>query len=191
MIGGWRHGYAHHGIVVVDESGTQVVDFCTFLRSPTRDKRIRDAKIRITPSEQFLLGHSTFGVVPYTVAEARPGHRERTVALARAFLADPTGSLPVYDLIRWNCECFAWVCKTGGHQSTSDRDGVALGNGVANRDGVALGKGVANQIGRILRAIRHDACKARLAGFAGNLSKGSESFLIQCGGASSGSCIIS
>lgn len=143
MIGGWRHGYAHHGIVVGE---TQVIDFS----SPTGDKLMRDAQIRITPSDKFLLGHSTFGIVSYI-----GGDRERTVALARAFLAAPRGTLPVYDLIRWNCECFAWVCKTGGQKFTSD------------------------QIERILKAIQHD------------LSKGSESFLIQCGAVSSGSCIIS
>jgi hypothetical protein len=154
MIGGWRHGYAHHGIVVVDKGKTHVIDFS----SPSGDKLMRDAQIGMTPSVNVLMGHSTFGVVPYSFGVGNSDeqqHRERTVALAQAFLAAPTGSLPVYDLIRWNCECFAWVCKTGGRKSTSD------------------------QIERILKAIRHD------------LSKGSNSFLNQCGAASWGSCIVS
>jgi hypothetical protein len=92
--------------VVVDNDMACVVDFASH------------KKIRMTTYKEFLRGQSSFGVVPYNVdAEAQPGHRERTVAVARAFLATPTGSLPVYNVITANCECFAWVCKSGTWRS--------------------------------------------------------------------------
>ena len=124
-----RHGYAHHGIIVADvQDRKQVIDFA----SPSDDKRMlnwkyrmsgsklrmRDAEIRIVSIREFLRGHATFGIVPYTNNKR---HRDRAASIARALLATPKGSLPVYNLLNWNCECFAWICQTGGVKTPSDQ----------------------------------------------------------------------
>ena len=121
MVGGWRHGYAHHGVVVErDATGSiQVADFS----SPTGNKKMRDAKLRIYSLEEFLRGYATFGIVPYTAdgLADESAHRDRSATIAKLLVQMPVAELHTYNVFRWNCECFAIFCKTGGDQWHSDQ----------------------------------------------------------------------
>ncbi len=137
MIGGWRHGYAHHGIVLKSD----VLEVAHFF-SPSGDKKMSDAKIDIVSYKKFFGMHSAFGVVPYCTPEKSsmdPAteviHRDRAAKIARIIVDTPSATLHQYNLISWNCESFAWLCKTGGLKCNSD------------------------QVDRILNAIRNDLRK--------------------------------
>lgn len=117
MIGGWRHGYAHHGIVISsynrDGKDPQVAHFM----SPSGDKFMRDAVLKITSHTDFLGAAPTFGIVPYVSKDLdiELHDRQQAVKIAELMVGfSNTGSLRLkYNLIAWNCECFAWLCKTG------------------------------------------------------------------------------
>lgn len=135
LIGG-RNGYVHHGIVLsVDRGGFEVAHFS----APEDERKLR---LIIDSFEVFLEGYISFGIVPYCGSDDQPmdalteqAHRERSASIARLLVASPLKELHTYDLIKWNCECFAWCCKTGGIKCTSD------------------------QVERIQRGIRYDLSK--------------------------------
>eukprot|EP00798_Chlamydomonas_sp_ICE-L_P029236 gene29236-biopygen8539 len=115
MIGRWRRGYAHHGIVISPYGpGGQDPQVAHFV-SPTGDMLMRDARLQIGSHTEFIGARVTFGIVPYASAnsEADKFERQRAVDLAKWMVESPEFALKKYNLIAWNCECFAWVCKTG------------------------------------------------------------------------------
>ena len=135
LIGG-RNGYVHHGIVLgVDRGGFEVAHFS----APEDERKLR---LIIESFEVFLEGYISYGIVPYCGADDQPmdalteqAPRERSASIARLLVASPLKELHTYDLIKWNCESFAWCCKTGGIKCTSD------------------------QVERIQRGIRYDLSK--------------------------------
>eukprot|EP00798_Chlamydomonas_sp_ICE-L_P026522 gene26522-biopygen3002 len=83
--------------------------------SPTGDMLMRDARLQIGSHTEFIGARATFGIVPYASAnsEADKFERQRAVDLAKWMVESPEFARKKYNLIAWNCECFAWVCKTG------------------------------------------------------------------------------
>eukprot|EP00798_Chlamydomonas_sp_ICE-L_P027328 gene27328-biopygen3170 len=114
MIGGWRRGYAHHGIVIIPYGPGQDPQVAHFV-SPTGDMLMRDARLQIGSHTEFIGARGTFGIVPYASAnsESEKFERQRAVDLAKGMFESPEFARKKYNLIAWNCECFAWVCKTG------------------------------------------------------------------------------
>eukprot|EP00798_Chlamydomonas_sp_ICE-L_P014407 gene14407-biopygen23463 len=115
MIGGWRRGcYAHHGIVISHYGPGQDPQVAHFV-SPTGDMLMRDARLQIGSHTEFIGARATFGIVPYASAnsEADKFERQRAFDLAKWMVESPEFARKKYNLIAWNCECFAWVCKTG------------------------------------------------------------------------------
>eukprot|EP00798_Chlamydomonas_sp_ICE-L_P006764 gene6764-biopygen1966 len=120
VIGGWRNGYAHHGIV--SRPHTSDTPSIANFSSPTGNSKMRDAKLQFVRYDIFLAGHRTFGCVPYSGEEGDEAmQRERAVNIVSLLIQLPHASLHEYHLIRWNCECFAWMCKTGGVHTSSDQ----------------------------------------------------------------------
>ncbi len=123
MIGGWRHRYAHHGIVSRHHANDtpSIANFS----SPTGDSKMRDAKLQFVRYDVFLAGHHAFGCVTYSGEEGEERddamQRERAVKIVSLLIQLPQASLHEYHLLRWNCECFAWMCKTGGMHTSSDQ----------------------------------------------------------------------
>eukprot|EP00798_Chlamydomonas_sp_ICE-L_P029237 gene29237-biopygen8540 len=123
MGGGWRHGYAHHGIVLRESRLDQDPDIAHFT-SPSGDRRMRDARLQIDTYINFLARHTTYGIVQYTSPTDfadKLVHRKRAANIAKLMVETPSMALRKYDLIHWNCECFAWICKTGGLKHNSDQ----------------------------------------------------------------------
>eukprot|EP00798_Chlamydomonas_sp_ICE-L_P032846 gene32846-biopygen6889 len=123
MVGGWRHGYAHHGIVLRESRLDQDPDIAHFT-SPSGDRRMRDARLQIDTYINFLARHTTYGIVQYTSPTDFADeivHRKRAANIAKLMVETPSMALRKYDLIHWNCECFAWICKTGGLKHNSDQ----------------------------------------------------------------------
>eukprot|EP00798_Chlamydomonas_sp_ICE-L_P008699 gene8699-biopygen15604 len=112
MIGGWRRGYAHHGIVISPYGPGQDPQVAHFV-SPTGDMLMRDARLQIGSHTEFIGARATFGIVPSANSEAEKYERQRSVDLAKWMVESPEFARKKYNLIAWNCECFAWVCKTG------------------------------------------------------------------------------
>eukprot|EP00798_Chlamydomonas_sp_ICE-L_P024084 gene24084-biopygen18580 len=123
MVGGWRHGYAHHGIVLRESRLDQDPDIAHFT-SPSGDRRMRNARLQIDTYINFLARHTTYGIVQYTSPTDFADelvHRKRAANIAKLMVETPSMALRKYDLIHWNCECFAWICKTGGLKHNSDQ----------------------------------------------------------------------
>jgi hypothetical protein len=123
MVGGWRHRFAHHGIVLRESGLDQDPDIAHFT-SPSGDKRMRDARLQIDTYIKFLARHTTYGIVPYTSPTDLADElvqRKRAANIAKLMVETPSMALRKYDLIHWNCECFAWICKTGGLKHNSDQ----------------------------------------------------------------------
>eukprot|EP00798_Chlamydomonas_sp_ICE-L_P012843 gene12843-biopygen2002 len=123
MVGGWRHGYAHHGIVLRESGLDQDPDIAHFT-SPSGDRRMRDARLQIDTYINFLARHTTYGIVQYTSPTDFADelvHRKRAANIAKLMVETPSMALRKYDLIHWNCECFAWICKTSGLKHNSDQ----------------------------------------------------------------------
>eukprot|EP00798_Chlamydomonas_sp_ICE-L_P013468 gene13468-biopygen22585 len=114
MIGGRRRVYAHHGIVISPYGPGQDPQVAHFV-SRTGDMLMRDARLQIGSHTEFIGARATFGIVPYASAnsESDKFEHQRTVDLAKLMVESPQLALKKYNLIAWNCECFAWVCKTG------------------------------------------------------------------------------
>eukprot|EP00798_Chlamydomonas_sp_ICE-L_P031713 gene31713-biopygen6566 len=110
MIGGWRRGYAHHGIVISPYGPGQDPQVAHFV-SPTGDMLMRDARLQIGSHTEFIGARATFGIVPYASAnsEAEKFERQRAVDLAKWMVESPEFARKKYNLIAWNCECFAWI----------------------------------------------------------------------------------
>eukprot|EP00798_Chlamydomonas_sp_ICE-L_P000956 gene956-biopygen2285 len=89
MIGGWRRGYAHHGIVIIPYGPGQDPQVAHFV-SPTGDMLMRDARLQIGSHTEFIGARGTFGIVPYASAnsESEKFERQRAVDLAKGFLLD-------------------------------------------------------------------------------------------------------
>eukprot|EP00798_Chlamydomonas_sp_ICE-L_P019835 gene19835-biopygen28682 len=93
VIGGWRNGYAHHGIV--SRPHTSDTPSIANFSSPTGNSKMRDAKLQFVRYDIFLAGHRTFGCVPYSGEEGdeamqrdevikRVADTETCVSLARS-----------------------------------------------------------------------------------------------------------
>lgn len=117
MVGGWRTGYAHHGIAAgADADGVMwVVDFS----QPGEGVESTGNKLRRHKLESFIGSEPVFGVVPYTGVLPYPddAQRARTVQRAEAMVVlyerGQLGKLQCYDVLKWNCETFAGFCVTG------------------------------------------------------------------------------
>ena len=110
--GGWRTGFAHHGIAVgLGEDGTmRVADFSR----PGEGVDAPGNILGFRSLDTFIGKRQVFGVVPYPGgAEERAKAVERAGGLVRLQESGQLTQLPCYDLLRWNCETFARLCVTG------------------------------------------------------------------------------
>lgn len=112
LVGNLQTGYVHHGIATGERT---VVHF----HSPSGNKKMADAVIKEVTLNKFLAGHAGFGVLPYE--NDSQVARDRAVTIANLFARTPKEDIKEYNLLHWNCECFAWLCKTGGVKCTSDQ----------------------------------------------------------------------
>lgn len=128
LIGDLQTGYVHHGIATGERT---VVHF----HSPNGDPKVRDAVIKEVTLSKFLTGYVGFGILPYE--NDTQVARNRAVKIANLFAKMPEKDVKQYHLFDWNCECFAWLCKTGGVKHTSD------------------------QVDKIMTAIRNDLLKGK------------------------------
>eukprot|EP00798_Chlamydomonas_sp_ICE-L_P032343 gene32343-biopygen13820 len=93
MIGGWRNGYAHHGIV----SRPHISDTPSIANfsSPTGNSKMRDAKLQFVRYDVFLAGHRTFGCVPCSGEEGDEAmQREQAVNIASLLIQNVLKELP-------------------------------------------------------------------------------------------------
>jgi hypothetical protein len=106
----------HHAIFMGrNEKGIpEVADFS----SPSGDSYMKDAKIRIYGLVEFMKQRKWLGIVSYDKDSLEI--RERTVAIARAFVINTT-PLPAYNIVTWNCETFVLVCKTANVNAKSEQ----------------------------------------------------------------------
>lgn len=117
-----RGAYFHHGIIVGPE---QVVHF-----AGDASKDLSTARVRLASVNEFA-GGRTVEVVPY----GRCLPRSEVVRVAMNLL-DVAG----YHLLRWNCEHFARLCKTGDARSWQ----VERASGVVGTPGAGVvGSGLA------------------------------------------------
>eukprot|EP00798_Chlamydomonas_sp_ICE-L_P028813 gene28814-biopygen32720 len=142
--------------VEVDMLQSQVAHFV----SPTGDMLMRDARLQIGSHTEFIGARATFGIMPYASAnsEAEKFERQRAVDLAKWMVESPEFARKKYNLIAWNCECFAWVCKTGDINAHSHQ--VARVLKAISDD---LRKGERNNNTMVLDAIASAAAAATLA----------------------------
>eukprot|EP00798_Chlamydomonas_sp_ICE-L_P006965 gene6965-biopygen632 len=95
MVGGWRHGYAHHGIVLRESRLDQDPDIAHFT-SPSGDRRMRDARLQIDTYINFLARHTTYGIVQYTSPTDfadKLVHRKRAANIAKFMVETPSTAL--------------------------------------------------------------------------------------------------
>jgi hypothetical protein len=107
-----RDGCTHHGISFgKDEHGGMRVAHVAC-----------DGRLRIVDLDTFLGAENAFGVVTYLDKSDEPVLRDRTVELAIRLAEMHPDDLRAYDLLRWNRQCFAWVCKTGALIGVDSKD---------------------------------------------------------------------
>jgi hypothetical protein len=109
-------GVYHHGIYLGVRDGIpKVADFS----SPTGDKKMRDGRLRIVDYTDFVRDKGLVYVVPYekdSPEKLDADNRRNAVELAILMVNDPNPDFHKYNLMSWNCECFALMCKTGQYQ---------------------------------------------------------------------------
>jgi hypothetical protein len=111
VMAGGEEGYGHHGLYLGVHNGeTEVAHFA----SPTGDSCMRDATIHMTTYENFTSEYHRVYVVPYEKDSSES--RETAMKVARQFIGAPRQSHCEYNLLRWNCETFVIMCKTGQYR---------------------------------------------------------------------------
>jgi hypothetical protein len=106
-------GVYHHGIYLgIRDGEPKVADFS----SPTGDIKIR---LRIIDYDEFVREKAFVYVVPYdndSPDKLDTDNRRNAVEIAILMVNDPNLDFHRYNLLGWNCECFALMCKTGQYQ---------------------------------------------------------------------------
>jgi hypothetical protein len=109
-------GVYHHGIYLgIRDGAPKVADFS----SPTGDRKMRDGRLRIIDYDEFVRDKGHVYVVPYekdSPEKLDADNRRNAVELAILMVSDPNPDFHKYNLLSWNCECFALMCKTGQYQ---------------------------------------------------------------------------
>lgn len=119
----------HHGIYVGRFEGLTRPCFADMGR---RAGEAGPPQLRIAEYPEFMRGYSTYYIVGYAEAAAAGAQqeqlaRDKAVELAVKMAAGPVTQATVkYDVLGLNCECFAWFCKTGGQNRTSDQVAAIL-----------------------------------------------------------------
>ena len=73
-----------------------------------------DGTIHVTRYGNFTRGYERVYVVPYENDSSKS--RNAAMKVAREFIGAPRQSHLEYDLLRWNCETFVLLCKTGEYR---------------------------------------------------------------------------
>lgn len=112
-----RHsgGVYHHGLYIgVREGKGWVAEFGKFKGGK---------RLQIIPCSDFLKGHKHVYIVPYDFklenTDMERTHRTQAVEIAEAMVASNDPDFNKYNILRWNCECFVLMCKTGQYQVSS------------------------------------------------------------------------
>jgi len=106
----------HHGIYLGNCDGVAMV-------LDNSDTRGRDGKsIQYRTLEEFLGDRKEFVIVTCKCPENEDhvAFRSRVVLIAKYLQECDYESVQKYHLLKWNCECFAWVCATHGVKCNSD-----------------------------------------------------------------------
>jgi hypothetical protein len=109
-----RHsgGMYHHGLYI----GVRGDDFwvAEFGKSEGRKR------LQLVPYFDFVKVHKHVYIVPYDSNSDEAGiettHRTRAVEIAQDMMATNNPDFNKYDILRWDCECFVLMCKTGRYQ---------------------------------------------------------------------------
>ena len=110
----------HHGIFIGDIEGHSRPCFADM----GREDKHEEPKLRIVEYPVFMRGYSTYFIVSYNMSDTNKEAtaRDKAVDMAIKLVACPVSRvLNKYDVLKRNCECFAWFCKTGGLKQTSDQ----------------------------------------------------------------------
>lgn len=110
----------HHAIYVGRQEGHSQPCFADMGRY-TMDE---DPRLRIVEYSPFMRNYKAYYIVKYNTCTAaeEAAARSNAVELAVKLAACPVSQVVnKYDVLRRNCECFAWFCKTGGQKQTSDQ----------------------------------------------------------------------
>jgi hypothetical protein len=113
MVGGWRTGFAHHGIALGPDADGNIC-VADFSRP---GEGLKGNVLRSRSLESFIGSQQVFGVVPYSQNEQE---RDMAVQRAEALVAlqsrgqlEDLAIIPSYHLLGWNCETFVGLCVTG------------------------------------------------------------------------------
>ena len=83
-------------------------------------------KLRIIDYADFVRGKSCVYVVPYSCSNKKTEevNRRNAIELAELLVACKDADLHKYDILKWNCERFVLVCKTGEYQQSEQINDV-------------------------------------------------------------------
>lgn len=110
----------HHAIYIGKHEGYSRPCFADMGREGQCDA----PKPRIVEFPVFMRGYNVYYIVSYNMVNAveEAAARAKAVELAVRLAACPVSRVVnTYDVLKRNCECFAWFCKTGGQKKTSDQ----------------------------------------------------------------------
>jgi hypothetical protein len=106
----------HHAIYIGNLEGHS----CPCFADMGREDKQEAPRLRIVEFPVFMRGYRAYYIVSYDAADEALA-RAKAVELALELVACPVSQVVnTYDVIKRNCECFAWFCKTGGQKQTSD-----------------------------------------------------------------------
>jgi hypothetical protein len=98
-------GYQHHGLYLGFRDKVPYVAELT-----------KNDGIQVPRYKAFVEGQDHLYVIPYK--EEDDGSRTTAVEIADYFI-EHKKYVKKYDLLTWNCECFALMCKTGQYQAST------------------------------------------------------------------------
>lgn len=106
----------HHAIYIGKLEGHS----CPCFADMGREDKQGAPRLRIVEFPVFMRGYTAYYIVSYDAADEALA-RAKAVELALELVACPVSQLVnTYDVIKRNCQCFAWFCKTGGQKQTYD-----------------------------------------------------------------------
>jgi hypothetical protein len=98
----------HHGIYMgIKNEGPLVLDNCA-------EKGINGKSIQYRKLEDFIGDRLSFDVIECKCPS-------KIMEIAELFEKCDYETVQTYDLIKWNCECFAWTCATHGFKCDSEQ----------------------------------------------------------------------
>lgn len=124
-------GYQHHGLYLGLRDGVHSVVELTSTNG-----------IEVPRYATFVDGKQYLYVIPYSVGDGPEEDEQRKNAIDIAeFFIKHRQYVREYDLLTWNCECFALMCKTGKYQASTQIQHVfdAIHADITSQNSVLVG----------------------------------------------------